>query len=52
MTSKEFNPVLAKYLTEGWITPEEHEAMDEMQKFVIKRIDLARAYIKRHQNDN
>ena len=49
MTSKEFNKVLAKYLTEGHMDCEDWEMMDEKQKFVIKRIDLARAYLKRQQ---
>jgi len=47
VTSKEFNPVLAKYLTEGFMSSEDYESTDMSQKDCIKKIDLARAFLKR-----
>jgi hypothetical protein len=47
MNPAEFTRVLAHYLVEGWMTSDDHEAMDESQKWCIHRIDLARAYLKR-----
>lgn len=50
MPDKDFNRVLEKYLTEGYMDCEEYEAMNEIQVIIIQAIKRARKRIKAKQN--
>jgi uncharacterized membrane-anchored protein len=46
MPDKDFNRVLEVYLVEGWMTPEDYEAMDSNQIMIVQAIKRARQRLK------
>ena len=46
MTEREFNKALEAYLTEGYITCEDYEGMNDYQVYTIQAIKRARKRLK------